>query len=180
MILKEFNSPSGKKIIIRKAVHADAENIIAYSTHILSTFTQFVLTTPEEFNPSLEDQKKWIDNLNGPASFLALAETDSKMVGLIHFETGKKKKASHVGEFAISVREGYHDQKIGSEMLKCLIAWAKENPAVEKIILNVNSVNEKAIHLYKKLGFEIEGHNKKAVKQPDGSYIDNIQMALFV
>src|SRR5437588_722543 len=107
MIIKELKSSSGKQITIRKAVHEDAEAIIDYTTHILTTFRNQVLTTPEEFTPSVSDQEKWIALHNdSPASFLAIAETDNQITGMIHFEAGKKKRASHTGEFAISVREG--------------------------------------------------------------------------
>lgn len=181
MILKTFISPKGNEIIIRKADIKDAENIIAYSTLILKTFTEFVLTTPEEFTPTIEEQEKWINNFNfSGTGFLVLAEHKNKIVGLLHFETAKRKKASHSGEFALSVHPDFHNQKIGRELLQHLITWARQNPKVEKIILNVNEANVNAIDLYKKLGFEKEGLNLKAVKQPDGHYTNNVQMALFV
>lgn len=181
MTIREFTSPSGKQIVIRKAERSDAEAIIAYSTHILSTFVDVVVTTPEEFKPSVDEQEKWIAKHNdSETGFLALADYEGQIIGMIHLITGPRKKMIHAGEFALSVREGFHDQKTGTQLLDSLIEWAKASPLVEKIILNVASENKKAIHLYEKAGFVREGFNKKALKQPDGRYTDNIQMALFV
>jgi RimJ/RimL family protein N-acetyltransferase len=181
MIIKEFHSRKGNHVVIRSAGHDDVEAIIAYSTHILNTFLDVVLTTPEEFKPTAEDQKNWIDRHNtSPDGFLAIAVCDGQIIGMIHLLAHSKKKASHIGEFALSVRGEYHNQEVGSELLNCLVEWGKTNPTIEKVILNVNSTNEKAICLYRKFGFEIEGVNKKAVKQSDGRYFDNLQMALFV
>jgi tRNA-Thr(GGU) m(6)t(6)A37 methyltransferase TsaA len=61
-----------------------------------------------------------------------------------------------------------------------LIEWAKSNPEVEKIELNVRSSNLRAIRLYQKLGFNIEGRIRYRMKMPDGSYQDDLEMGLFV
>ena len=181
MLLKKFISPDGSEIIIRKADLKDAEAIIAFSTLTLKTFTDVVLTTPEEFHPTIEQQREWINSFNNcDTGFLAIAESKLKMVGIIHFEVMKKKKVSHSGEFALAIHPDFHKQKIGSELLQQLVLWAKQNPKIEKVILNVAEHNQKAIDLYKKFGFVTEGVNIKAVKQPDGQYTNNVQMALFV
>ena len=39
--------------------------------------------------------------------------------------------------------------------------------------------NDAAIHIYEKLGFEVEGRRRKAFKR-DGEYIDSLTMALFL
>lgn len=49
----------------------------------------------------------------------------------------------------------------------------------EKISLSVFSTNKRAINLYKKFGFEIEGVKKKEIKI-DEEYVDEILMALFL
>jgi len=61
-----------------------------------------------------------------------------------------------------------------------LIDWAKNNPGVEKVCLSVHANNERAINLYKSLGFVQEGYLKKDLRFPDGSYIDTVLMAMDV
>jgi len=60
--------------------------------------------------------------------------------------------------------------------METLIQWAQDNPAIEKIFLNVFATNQRAIRLYGNLGFKEEGRFIKAVKQPDGEYVDVLQM----
>jgi len=56
-----------------------------------------------------------------------------------------------------------------------LIDWLKSK-AVEKIWLTVFSTNKRAIALYEKIGFEIEGIQKNHIKIRD-EYINRIFMA---
>lgn len=180
MILKQFISGKGKSVTIRKVNEEEATEIIEFVKYTLSAFSEFVLTTAEEFNPSIEEEKEWIRSHNAAGNFLAIAVLENKIAGIIHLKPGHRKKVAHTGELAIALRPDFTDQKIGTELMLCLIDWAKKNPNLEKLILNVSEKNTRAIHLYKKLGFTEEGLNIKAVKQADGSYTNNAQMALFV
>ncbi|HLE12815.1 MAG TPA: GNAT family protein [Bacteriovoracaceae bacterium] len=65
-------------------------------------------------------------------------------------------------------------------LLNALIEWAFRNKTIEKIGLSVHANNDRAIALYKKLGFEIEGIKKRDLKYGDDQYIDTVVMARFV
>jgi len=65
---------------------------------------------------------------------------------------------------------------IGRKLMESIIQWAQNNPAIEKVFLNVFSTNQKAIRLYKYLGFREEGRFINAIKQSDGEYVDVLQM----
>jgi RimJ/RimL family protein N-acetyltransferase len=181
MILKRFISPKGIEIIIRKATEADAAALLEHTRLTLSVFPEFVLTEPDEFTKTEKQEKEWINQHNyGPAAFLAVAEAGQKIIGIIHIEAAKRRKISHSGEFAIAVHPDFTEQKVGSALLECMIDWAKTNPQLEKIILNVNEINHRAIRMYEKFGFVTEGRNLKALKMADGRHLNNLQMALFV
>jgi len=180
MLPGKFTSAKGLEILVRRATEEDAEALIALGKLTLESYREFVLTTPEEFNPSLEQEKEFIRSHNVPGGFLAVAEAGKKLIGLVHLKPAAKKKIAHTGEFAIAVAPGYIEQKIGSALMDCLVDWAKSEPGIEKVILNVMQENKRAIHIYKKMGFVVEGVNVKALKQADGTYTNNVQMALFV
>jgi RimJ/RimL family protein N-acetyltransferase len=166
----------GDRVEIRPAVESDAEGIIAYAT-LLFASTDQVLTTPEEYVMTIEDEKKWINGFaKQPAALLLVAEYDGKVVGLLDFCTRPRRKAAHSGELGISVHPDYQGQGIGKTLLSVLLDWAKEHKQVEKVFLNVFATNAKAIALYKKLGFIEECRQVNAIKQPTGEYIDLIQM----
>jgi RimJ/RimL family protein N-acetyltransferase len=66
----------------------------------------------------------------------------------------------------------------GEKFASRSIQWADLN-GIKKIILNVLETNEKAINLYMKLGFEVEGTLKKDKKLSDGNYYSPILMGRF-
>ncbi len=80
----------------------------------------------------------------------------------------------------MSVKNGFRGQGIGTALLAALLDWAKENPLIEKVCLEVVADNTNAIRLYQKFGFVEEGVKKKAAKIDDGTYWDLILMARFV
>jgi RimJ/RimL family protein N-acetyltransferase len=166
----------GRPVIIRKPGENDAGNIINYSI-ILFESTDQVLTTPAEYTITPEDEKTWINNLNGnPKSNLLIAELDSQIVGLLFFIPNTKIKNAHTGEFGVSVHPNFQRIGIGRLLIQTLLAWAKRNIHIEKVYLNVFATNKHAIKLYEDLGFIEEGRHIKAIKQVTGEYIDTIQM----
>lgn len=64
----------------------------------------------------------------------------------------------------------------GAAIMETIIAWAKENPQLRKLDLGVFTSNDPAFELYKKLGFEVVGVDKRAVRHEDGAFIDEYLM----
>lgn len=86
----------------------------------------------------------------------------------------------HVNRLTIAVHSGFQGKGIGEKMLAYLVDWARSAPKVEKLELNVRSVNPRAIRLYEKLGFRLEGRIRNRMRFPDGTYVDDLEMGLFV
>jgi len=79
----------------------------------------------------------------------------------------------------ISIRKDFWRQGIGNRLMTECIKWCKEND-IEQLELDVATQNERAIALYKSLGFEVHGVKKNAVKYDDCSYVDQNFMILFL
>jgi RimJ/RimL family protein N-acetyltransferase len=77
----------------------------------------------------------------------------------------------------MSVRKQYWGFGIGSLMLDALIGWARDIQIVKKINLRVRTDNQRAILLYKRKGFVIEGTIHKEILL-DGKYFDHHWMGL--
>ena len=166
----------GWKFIIRRPDENDADNIIHYS-HIVFASTDQVLTIPEEYNITTENETAWINNINQSlSSLLLVAELDKQIVGMLFFIPNEKRKNSHTGEFGVSVHPQFQGRGIGRQLINTLLNWAKSNSAIEKVYLKVFSTNQTAIELYRDLGFIEEGRHIKAVKQLNGEYVDVLQM----
>ena len=74
----------------------------------------------------------------------------------------------------------WRGQGVGTALLETFLQWAAENPLIEKISLDVFATNEKAIGLYKKLGFIEAGLKPREIKRGPGQYVDALSMFRFV
>ncbi|PLV59292.1 GNAT family N-acetyltransferase [Thermotoga sp. KOL6] len=169
---------NGNLLLIREANVWDARRLVDYMKEVTSE-TDFLITSPEEvFDVSTE--KRYIRMYKNDARKLMLVgEINREIVSVLSFNGFGRKRTKHVGEFGISVKKRYWGLGIGSAMIKSLIDWAKQND-FKRIQLEVLKSNERAISLYKKFGFEVEGMKKKAVLKDDGSFEDILIMALLL
>lgn len=167
------------KVLIRRGTPKDAGQLIDHLTKVLKE-SNFMLTTPTEFSPTIEEQVKWIVEHQKEGNLLLVAEVNGTIVGSLDFEQSRRERLSHLGYFSISIQEEYCNQGIGRQMISELLEFAKDHPVIEKVCLEVFSHNERAITLYQKLGFKEEGRKVKFVKFSDDDYKDEVEMYQFV
>jgi RimJ/RimL family protein N-acetyltransferase len=162
--MNTHSTKDGRDFIIRKPTENDASEIINYSK-ILFASTDQVLTTPDEYTITVENEKIWINNFNeNPNSNVLIAELDNQIVGLLFFIPNSKGKNAHTGEFGINVHPYFQGIGIGRLLIETLLNWSKHNVTIEKVYLNVFATNKHAIKLYGDLGFTEEGRHIKAIK----------------
>jgi ribosomal protein S18 acetylase RimI-like enzyme len=161
---------------IRNARPEDA-SILAEAEREIAKIPGRLASLPEELKDSAFKEK--IIALMDTGIYL-VAEKQGKIVGHAFLEPHKLSVTSHVVILTIAVHEGYQKQGLGKLLMIHLIQWAKENPKVEKIELQVRASNDQAIGLYKSLGFQEEGRKTKRLKLPSGKYLDDIYMAMWV
>jgi len=171
---------NGSSVKIREAQVEDAAAMIELALSIFDS-SEHTLTTPEEFTITEEKEIKIVEShLKEPGYIYLLAEQNGKLVGMLNFQNGKKRKNSHVGELAMGVAPSYRHLGIGTLLMETLIEWAEKNPAIMKVCLAVFISNGNAIHLYKNMGFMEEGRKRREIKMDDGDYIDLVLMCKFV
>jgi len=174
--MNEYLTKDHRFFTIEQPTIENAEEIIHYSKQVFSSTDQ-VLTTVDEYTITVDREIEWINNLNnGTNSLLLIAKLNDNIVGLLFFIPNSKRKISHTGEFGVNVHPNFQGLGIGEQLIKELVTWAKQNEQIEKVMLQVFATNDKAVGLYKKLGFIEEGRHKNAIKQLDGSYVDILQM----
>ena len=177
---KEYELRTGEKLIVRTTVPDDAKALLEYAD-IIFTEDLYNITTREEFDKGVEEEREWIqEHYDKPAHLTLTAEVNGPLVGFLGFENGSRKRLTHQGILHMSVHPQFRNKGVGAALLKSLLDWAKENPVIEKIALEVFAANQPAIGLYKKLGFLEEGRRVRHVKIADGKYIDVILMYRFV
>ena len=105
-----------------------------------------------ELGLKLHSNYKIINNLeeiiNNDLNYFYVYEIDGKVVGFIHYT----KLYNSVDLVDVVVNEHYQNQRIGSNLIDYMITSLKPD---DKIYLEVNTNNKKAISLYQKFGFKV-------------------------
>lgn len=119
--------------------------------------TNFLLGYPDEMKLSYEDEKEHIKKVkSSETSNHFVAIKGDKIIGCTNFNGNIARKMKHYGTIGISVLKEYWGRGIATALLEKLISWSKEK-GIKKINLDVFENNERAIKLYEKFGFKLEG-----------------------
>ena len=169
---------NGTTVSIRTAQESDAAAYLILARSIMAEEI-YSLTQVDELTLTFEQEKQWLkSNFENEAHLIIVAEIDGNIVGQLDFSNGHRKRNSHTGEFGMGVYKDYRGLGIGTLLVSTLVQWARDNPNIEKINLNVHHTNERAIATYKKVGFKIEGVRTKDLKYANGVYVDTLLMGL--
>ena len=167
----------GDILIIRQAIPDDAPTVMSFA-EATSRETDFLSFGPGEFGFTEGQERAFIHDceLSNTSLFL-LGEIDDQLVSVLTFNGGGRPRNQHTGEFGVSVRKSAWSRGIGSLMIDTLIAWAQAGGVVTKIDLRVRADHTRAIALYSRKGFSIEGTISRATRIR-GEYFDHHCMGL--
>ena len=83
-----------------------------------------------------------------------------------------------VGYIGIAIGRDYQNQGLGSDALDVLVGFIFQHAGLRKIKLRVYSFNDRALHVYQRLGFQIEARFRKELFRW-GAWHDILEMGLF-
>lgn len=107
-----------------------------------------------------------------------VAVVQGRIVGYARCVGVDLRRFAHKVEFGVCVAREFWGYGIGKKLLEISILWA-DTTGVQKMTLNVLGTNDKAVELYKKVGFEVEGIMKRDRLHADGQFYDTIVMGRF-
>jgi len=108
-------------------------------------------------------------------------QPEERLVGIVAFERAPGRKNRHIGDiFQMYVASEARGKGYGRALMEALIARARALDGLEQLILAVVTSNTAAIALYRALGFEVYGVQRKALKLGDGHYLDEQLMVLWL
>lgn len=160
---------------IREATAADAAALLALK-RALDRETSFMLLEPDERTTT---EAEVADELAGVAgrinSVVLVAVAAGELAGYVEAVGGGFRRNRHTAHVVIGVRQASAGRGIGGSLLAELERWARAN-GVRRLELTVMAHNERAVRLYRKLGYAVEGTRQGALLV-DGRFVDELWMA---
>lgn len=105
-----------------------------------------------------------------------IAELDEIVVGLATLNKYVNPRKNHAAQMSIMVDSNYHSKGIGTALMEELTRVSDSILKLKRLELFVFADNKKAIGLYKKFGFQVEGVQKYSALK-NGVYADELMMA---
>lgn len=174
---RKHHLKNGHVLVIREAAVEDARAVLDYVEGI-SGESDFLSFGPGEFELTEAEEEDFLRKYRDSDNQLYIVGLiDDTVVSTLTFSAGRRPRVRHSGEFGMSVRKQHWGLGIGSLMLDTLIDWARGTRIVKKINLRVRADNQRAIVLYKRKGFVIEGTIRREVFL-DGKYFHHHWMGL--
>ena len=140
-----------------------------FSTFSIRPMRRRIIFSPTPMKTALTDSPNEIE---------ILAIVDDQIVGTAGIEAvGTKAKIKHRAEFGISVLREYWGIGLGRALAEACIRCAKDAGYIQ-VELNVVADNDKAISLYKSLGFEEFGRNPQGFLSRESGFQELVYMLL--
>ncbi|MGH6624621.1 MAG: GNAT family N-acetyltransferase [Burkholderiaceae bacterium] len=159
-----------KEIVVRRAEPSDAEGIA--STFRSRSASGGTLQNPY---PSVADWVRRLTDLSR-TDYMLVATVDDEIVGNAGLHGTTNARRAHVWGIGMSVRDDWQGKGVGTRLMESLIDLADNWIGALRLELTVYCDNERALALYRKFGFEMEGiHRAYALR--DGKLIDAHAMA---
>lgn len=116
-----------------------------------------------------------------PDDFILGAFDDGTLVGMVGLRRATFAKVRHHGFiWGMYATPEVRGRGVGRALLAEAIRRARSIHGVEQINLSVMMTNTAARALYISAGFEVYGLEKRALKLPDGTYLDEEHMVLWL
>jgi RimJ/RimL family protein N-acetyltransferase len=163
---------------LRLAGPGDAAALLRLKQH-LDRETAFMLLEPDERDPSVQ---ALADELGAMArsgnSAVIVADSDGELVGYVELTGGSFRRNRTTAYLVIGVLAEASGRGIGSGLLAEARGWAVAH-GVHRLELTVMAHNQRAVGLYERAGFSVEGRRSQCLVI-DGRFIDELYMAMIL
>lgn len=169
---------NGMEATIRNGDESDGKEVLEVfnTTHEQS---DYLLSYPEENSLTPDGEAQFLKEKTMSSNEIELvAVVEGKIVGTAGIEAvGNKYKLKHRAEFGISVLEEYWGFGLGKALTKACIQCAKD-AGYDQLELNVVAENERALAMYRSVGFKEFGRNPKGFNSKITGYQELVYMLL--
>jgi RimJ/RimL family protein N-acetyltransferase len=162
----------GRAVLIREFRMEDKEKLIEMYESLSNEAVRWGMPPYNK-----EVIERWLSNLQNLIVLVALY--NDKIVGHAQIYKLPHSRRKGTGDLVIYLHQDFHNVGMGTAMLTELIELAK-GEGLRRIGLSVIVDNKRAINLYRKFGFKIEGIMKDAYFGEDEKYHDELVMGLIL
>ncbi|MNW62917.1 Aminoglycoside N(6')-acetyltransferase type 1 [compost metagenome] len=135
-----------------------------------------MLLEPGERQTGIKQAEDMIESFaNAENSILLGAEVEGSLAGYLSVRGGSVRRNRHSAYIVIGILKEFQGMGLGSALFKELENWAKETGII-RLELTVMVHNVRALALYTKNGFEIEGTKIKSL-MVEGKWVDEYYMS---
>lgn len=166
---KEIQLTDGRTALLRAPLPSDAEAALEFMK-LTAEETPFLLRSPEECTLTLEDEVKFLTRFpTDPNAAMILCFVDGVLAGNCQVVRKNKVKNRHRASIGIAIVRKFWGLGIGTALFEEMIAIA-EGWGISQLELEVIEGNERAMGLYRKMGFETVSFVPNAIRMPGGAF----------
>jgi RimJ/RimL family protein N-acetyltransferase len=172
-VIKTFTANDGRTVILRTPRWEDLDDFFELINSLVEEGAEILMNQKVTRDEEADWLGRKLADVEKDNEFCLAAEVNGSVVA----NSSLRKKSgysSHVGSLGVIIKKGFRDVGIGTEMLKALISRA-ETIGLEILTLSVFSSNERAFHVYEKVGFKEVGRIPNGLFK-NGKYLDDILM----
>jgi ribosomal protein S18 acetylase RimI-like enzyme len=178
---KHLKLKNGEEIILRHLKKSDVDGVWNNFNEVLKEGIYLPVLTPVK---SEYEKKSWYETIKKEHEVCIVAEHPNlkspyNILGQCEISNTEWEAGAHVGMLGIIVEKKYRDLGIGFHLIDIAIRESKKLNNKEKITLSCFSTNERALYLYKEMGFNIIGVRKRQFYM-EGNYYDEVMMDLWI
>ncbi len=177
---EHYRLADGRLFTVRTAEPADARAWLDLRDRVLADAPYLATSTADPAHAEDRIVARLTEALDSTNALELLGSIDGRLVADIGFHPGSRRKLRHHGTLGMSVAPDERGHGVGTALLLTIMTWAVRHPEIEKIALGVYPENTPARRLYERFGFVEEGRTLRFFKNLDGTYSDDISMAVYV
>ena len=173
MLLYTATLKDGRVVLIREFRMEDKEKLFQMYESLSAEAVRWGM--PPYTRDRIE--KWWLSNLQNLIPIVALH--GYRIVGHAQIFTPAHARRKGTADLAMYLHQDFHNVGLGAAMLPKLLELARRE-GLHRVGLTVVAENARAVRLYEKFGFKVEGVLKDAYFGEDGKYHDELAMALIL